>query len=291
MTFQFTRTKTHTIMINKLFIIIFFSSFYLTAKAQQVRFATFNVRGDFAKDAPANSWKDRADKVVALIDFHEFGVFGVQEADDNQLADMKNGLPTYEMVKDASHKGLSALAIFFKKENFELLKSGSFWLAPDQKSTEKAWDAKYPRGCTWVNLRDKKTGKVFYYFNTHLDHVGVLARANSTILIAEKMKEFGGADVAAAVGGDFNFDQFDDNYPKIQASSGLVDAYIIAQKKYTPNGTFNGFNITRNGIERIDHIFLTKNANVLRYGILTDNFGGKFPSDHFPVVIDVDFKN
>ncbi len=276
--------------MRKIILVLLFSSFLFNSNAQQVRVATYNIRGDFARDAPANMWKDRAPLVNSLVNFHDFDVFGVQEAAAHQLSDMANGLPNYQLVKDGSHTGLDALSIFYKKDKYELLKRGSFWLAPDQNSTLKAWDAKYPRGCTWVSLKDKKTGKIFYYFNTHLDHVGVEARSKSTLLIAEKIKEFGGNTAAAAVGGDFNFNQFDENYPKIQATSGLTDSYTIARVTYTPNGTFNGFNITRNSVERIDHIFVTKNTEVLRYGILTDTFGGKFPSDHFPVVIDINFK-
>ena len=40
----------------------------------------------------------------------------------------------------------------------------------------------------------------------------------------------------------------------------------------------------------IDHIFLTGNLEATRWGILTDTYNGKFPSDHFPVLADVNLK-
>lgn len=275
--------------MNKFVLTLFCCTFFAVSKAQQVRLATFNIRVDVAKDAPANMWKDRAPMVNSLISFHNFDAFGIQEAQPNQLADMEKGLPNYTVVADGKHNGLNSSAIFFKTASYDLVKSGSFWLAPNSTDGNKAWDAKYPRGCTWVALKDKKTAKVFYYFNTHLDHVGVEARKNSTKLIAVKIKEIAG-DNPAAICGDFNFNQHDENYKGIQQSSVLTDAFLLSPVKYTPNGTFNGFNITRSSEERIDHIFITKQINVERYGILTDCFSGKFPSDHFPVMIDVTFK-
>ncbi|SOD18310.1 endonuclease/exonuclease/phosphatase family protein [Pedobacter xixiisoli] len=275
--------------MNRFFLTLVFSAFLAFAQAQQVRLATFNIRVDVAKDAPANMWRDRAAMVNSLISFHNFDVFGVQEAQPNQLADMERGLPNYTLVADAKHNGLNSSAIFFKTAVYDLVKSGSFWLAPNPKDDKKAWDAKYPRGCTWIGLKDKKTGKVFYYFNTHLDHVGIEARKHSVQIINTQIKEIAGEN-PAAICGDFNFNQHDENYKSIQQTAVLTDSFLLSPIKYTPNGTFNGFNITRSSEERIDHIFVTKQIKVERYGILTDCFSGKYPSDHFPVMIDVTFK-
>lgn len=275
--------------MRKIFFVLLFSISQIIVSAQQVRLATFNIRGDFARDAPANMWKDRSVMVNSLVTFHDFDVFGVQEGLPNQLEDLTKGLPLYTLVADDKYNGLNSSAIFFKKNVFDLVKSGNFWLAPNTTDGNKAWDAKYPRGCTWVLLKHKKTGVLFSYFNTHLDHVGVEARKQSVLLIAEKIKELSG-NIPAAICGDFNFNQFDENYNRIQRSSFLTDAFQLSPIKYLPNGTFNGFSITRNSIERIDHIFVTNNIEVIRYGILTESFGGKFPSDHFPVMIDVTFK-
>jgi endonuclease/exonuclease/phosphatase family metal-dependent hydrolase len=253
-------------------------------QAQQVRMATYNIRFDNPKDAPANTWKDRSQMIPVLIRFHDFDVFGIQEAQPNQLADLETALPEYTVVADGKHNGQNASTIFFKTALFELLGSGNFWLSPHPDKPGKAWDAKHPRGCTWVQLREKKSGAVFFYFNTHLDHVGVEARKNSVALILQKIKEIAG-DQPAMLSGDLNFSQLDPNYTTLQQSGLVQDAYELAEIKYLPNGTFNGFNITRNSIERIDHFFLTKHFKVTRYGVLTDSFGGKFPSDHFPVLI------
>lgn len=276
-------------MIQRLLLFLFL---YLNAgilSAQSYRLATYNIRGDMAKDAPANTWQQRKLMIPELIHFHDFDVFGVQEADPGQLNDLVHALPEYTLVAEDKHMGQNGSAIFFKTVAFELLNSNNFWLAPDPSKKSKAWDAKFARGCTWVSLKDKNTGNTFFYFNTHLDHVGVTARKNSALLLLNKVKEIAGEN-AAVLGGDFNFSQYDENYTVMKSSGFLQDAWDITKSRYAPNGTFNGFNITRNSDERIDHIFLTKQFKVERYGILTDSFGGKFPSDHFPVLIVVNVK-
>jgi len=257
--------------------------------AQSYRLATYNIRGDMAKDAPANTWQQRKLFVPQLIHFHDFDVFGIQEADAGQLKDLAAALPEYTLVAEGKYNGQNGSAIFFKSAAFQLQNSNNFWLAPDPEKKARAWDAKFARGCSWVALKDLKSGTTFFYFNTHLDHVGLTARKNSVVLLLQKIKELAG-DNAAALGGDFNFTQYDENYAVMRNAGLLQDAWDMAKLRYAPNGTFNGFNITRNSDERIDHIFLTKHFEVERYGILTDNFGGKFPSDHFPVLIVAKYK-
>ncbi|MCD0488190.1 endonuclease/exonuclease/phosphatase family protein [Pedobacter sp. MC2016-14] len=276
-------------MIQRLLILLFLNLNAGVLVAQSYSLATYNIRGDMAKDAPANTWQQRKVMIPDLIRFHDFDVFGVQEGDPNQLNDLQKALPEYTLVAEGKNNGQNGSAIFFKTQSFQLKGSNNFWLSPNPDKKGKAWDAKFARGCTWVSLKDVKSGKTFFYFNTHLDHVGVMARKNSTSLLLNKVKEIAG-DNAAALGGDFNFSQYDENYAAFKNSGFLQDAWETTKLKYAPNGTFNGFNITRNSDERIDHIFLSEKFKVERYGILTDNFGGKLPSDHFPVMIVVENK-
>ncbi|WP_442587078.1 endonuclease/exonuclease/phosphatase family protein [Pedobacter sp. AW31-3R] len=272
--------------MRRLFFIVMVCSLQVCAVAQ-VRMATYNIRADLLKDAPANTWVDRKAMVSGLIRFHDFDVFGVQEAKSNQLADLEGDLSDYTVVATDKRNGQNSSLIFFKSGKYSLLKSGHFWLSANPESEGKGWDAKYARSCTWVQLKDVKTNFIFFYFNTHMDHVGIEARRKSTALLLKKIAAIAGT-APAALCGDFNFSQHTENYQLLQQSGLLKDACLLAKNPYLPNGTFNGFNITRNSDERIDHIFLTRHFKVLRYGILTDVFAGKFPSDHFPVLIDVE---
>src|SRR5690606_28472439 len=120
------------------------------------------------------------------------------------------------------------------------------------------------------------------------DHIGVEARKESAKLIIKKAHELGNG-IPIIITGDFNVDQHSESYRVLNGGGEVVDAYELAAFKYAPTGTFTGFKINSEGDKRIDHIFLSKPFNVVRYGILTDSYQGKFPSDHFPVMAEVHY--
>jgi len=261
------------------------------ALAQRFNMATYNLRYDAQGDI-GNLWKDRHPHLAQLIRFHDFDIFGTQEGLKHQLEDLRRLLPEYAYIgvgrDDGGEKGEHA-AIFYKTELFEVVRQGTFWLAENTEVPNKGWDAALPRICTWALFRDKRTGFEFFHFNTHFDHVGVNARKQSARLIIRKAEELG-KGVPMIITGDFNVDQHSDSYRVLNESSQVKDAYELAELRYAPSGTFTGFDITKTGDSRIDHIFLSKPFRVVRYGILTDSYQGKVPSDHFPVMAEVTYR-
>lgn len=260
-----------------------------TLSAQTLKLATYNIRYDNKRDT-ANAWGKRVPYLTKLIRFQDFDVFGTQEVLYNQLQDMAGQLPGYAHVGVGRDDGKQAgefSTIFYKKDKFELLQQGTFWLSPTSATPSKGWDAALPRICSWAHLRDKSTGFTFYFFNTHFDHVGKEARRESAKLILNKVKEMAGT-TPAVLTGDFNIDQRNESYTILSTSGTLKDAYQTAPLVYAPNGTFNGFDPARKTDARIDHIFLSPAFTATRYGILTDTYGGgKTPSDHYPVAVEV----
>lgn len=257
----------------------------------QIRLATYNIRFDAPQDTPLNAWSKRKVMIADLIRFHDFHAFGLQEARPAQLEEIKEALPEYTNTNTAAGKVNNGAntQIFYKIDKFKLLNSGNFWLSPDPASSKKAWDAKFARNCVWVELQELSSGVRFYYFNTHLDHVGWEARKNSVILLLAKIKEIAKGD-PTVMSGDFNFGQQDENYKMIARSGLLADAFELARIRYALNGTTNSFSIDKKSDRRIDHIFVSKDFSVKRYGVLTDNSGGRFPSDHFPVLVELEKK-
>ena len=257
--------------------------------AQTMKVATYNIRYDNAQDT-ANAWKDRLPHLIGLIRFQDFDVFGTQEVLYNQLQDLAGKLPDYSHLGIGRDDGKQAgefSAIFYKKDKYKLLQQGTFWLSPTSTVPSKGWDAALPRICSWARLQEKSTGFTFYVFNTHFDHKGVEARKESAKLILTKIKAMAGT-TPVILTGDFNIDQHDESYTILNTSGSLHDAYELAKVVYAPNGTFNGFDTTRKTDARIDHIFLSSAFTATRYGILTDTYGGgKTPSDHYPVAIEV----
>lgn len=259
--------------------------------AQTLKVATYNIRYDNKQDT-ANAWKNRLPHMAKLIRFQDFDVFGTQEVLYNQLQDLTGQLPGYAHLGVGRDDGKQAgefSAIFYKQDKFKLLQQGTFWLSPTSTVPSKGWDAALPRVCSWGQFQEKATGFTFYFFNTHFDHVGVEARKESAKLILAKIKQMAGT-TPTILTGDFNIDQTNESYTILGTAGNLKDAYQTAKLVYAPNGTFNGFNIKAKTDARIDHIFLSPEFTVARYGILTDTYGaGKTPSDHYPVAIEVQY--
>ena len=284
---------------------------------QQLRVASYNVRYDNPGDS-LNNWKYRKDVMGKQILFHDFDIFGTQEGLQHQLEDLLERLPHYDYIGVGRDDGKSDgehSAIFYKTDMFQLLDNGDFWLSEDTTQPNKGWDAVLPRICSWGKFREKSTGFVFFFFNVHFDHVGILARKESAKLILDKIKTLAG-DSPTVLTGDFNVDQKSESYLVLNNSNVLRDAFDIAQLKYGSKGTFNSFNINVNSESRIDHIFVTNDFNVLKHGVLTDTYRtsqtdleelinsgaypqeiilfqneARLPSDHYPVICVIEYKS
>lgn len=296
-------------------LLVFFACSSVVAQGFIV--ATYNMRNANKGDSTnGNGWGQRLPVIAQLIQFHDFDIFGTQECKFNQLTDLKNSLPGYDYIGIGRDDGKEAgeySAVFFKTERFSLLKKGDFWLSTITDKPNKGWDAVLPRICSWGEFKDKRTGFTFFLFNLHMDHVGVKARAESAKLVLAKMKELAG-NYPTILTGDFNVDQTSESYSLINNSGILKDAYESAPLKYALNGTFNNFKSDSKTDSRIDHIFLTGQFSVQRYGILTDNYRtvnpdsetgtsanfpkevslskytAREPSDHFPVMAEITYK-
>ena len=171
-----------------------------------VNWASFNIRYDNPEDS-LNNWKYRADTVANYLIAQDIDVCGMQEVLYNQLMDLEQRLPQYEHVgvcRDDGDMAGEASPIFFKKDRFKALDSGTFWLSqyPDSVGFI-GWDGACCRIASWAKLQDKETEKIFMAVNTHFDHVGVEARRNAALLIIKKIKEIVG-DQPAVLTGDFN---------------------------------------------------------------------------------------
>ncbi len=265
-----------------LFLILGISHAY----PQDFHIATYNIRLLTDVDT-GNLWDDRKYALCQVIKFHEFDIFGIQEAFDKQMQDIHALLPHYNHIgvgRDDGKKRGEHSAIFYNPSRFELLREGTFWLS--EKNTEnpsKGWDAALPRICTWGVFKDLKNGRSFILMNTHFDHKGKTAREESAKLLLSKAKTLG-AGLPIILTGDLNADEKSQAYLTL-ANSGIVqDAYTLAPFVYEPNSTFNGWGPSIKDKSRIDHIFVSPSFTIKKYGILTDTYRGKYPSDHFPVV-------
>lgn len=257
---------------------------------------TFNIRMDTPRDS-LNSWTYRKDFASELVRFHKTDILGTQEVLHHQLEDMKTRLPEYSSIgvgrEDGATKGEYS-AIFYKTDKFDVLKSGTFWLAEDINAVgKKGWDAACERVVTWAVFRDKATAKEFCFMNTHFDHIGKVARSESAKLLMAKSKEFSeGLPVIAT--GDFNATAESDVIKTITDKGNpdhLTDSRGIAEFVYGPDNSFHNYGrIPYDRRSVIDYIFVKGNIDVKRLGVLTEMKDSIHSSDHYPVLAEVVLK-
>jgi len=259
------------------------------AQAQPLCFLTYNIRYDNPADG-ADAWPLRRDFLVAQLRFHAPDVFGIQEGLQRQVEYIETQLPAYARVgvgRDDGREAGEYSALFYRKERFKALDSGTFWLSETPDSVSKGWDAALPRICTWALLEESASGRKFWVFNTHFDHVGALARENSAKLILQKIKTFNSANYPVALLGDLNSEP--GSAPVALLQNALSDTHDHCQEPpFGPEGTFNGFRFQEPVTRRIDYIFVSGAWKTRKYAVLSDSRNCHYPSDHLPVLVRVE---
>ncbi len=272
---------------------LFFSLIFIpsTAKAQDTyNVATYNIRYDNPGDE-GNLWQDRSPHLISLIQFHEMDIIGTQEGLYNQLEDMKRELdfPYIGVARDDGDKKGEYSAVFYNPEKFVLLEHDTFWLSETPEKPSVGWDASMERVCSYGKFKTKQGDHTFYVFNVHYDHRGQKAREESSKLLMEKIDEINKEHLPCVLTGDFNVTDDNPAYKEIKEGGEFKDTINLAPFSHGPEGTFNAFNWDYLPDRRIDYIFVTEHFKVIRHGTLSDNYGKKYPSDHFPVMAEIKF--
>lgn len=271
-------------IIKTLVFLFLFGYFHI--KAQNTSVMTFNIRYDNPNDKE-NSWQNRKNELIALIEYYHPDFLGVQEALYNQVQFIQNNCSNYNYIgigRDGADKGEYS-AIYYDTTKYVLIKEKTFWLSNSPDSVSKAWDAALNRICTYGKFMNKKSKQVIYLMNTHFDHKGINARINSAKLIADTILNFA-EDEKIVLMGDFN--ALPQSKPINILNNVLKNAFLIAQKKpYGPIGTFNGFDNIHQVENQIDYIFV-KNLMITKYRHIDDKRKNNLcVSDHFPVFAEI----
>ncbi len=264
---------------------------------EPIRLMSFNIRFDNPDDGP-DAWPHRKDFVASMFRFHKNDIVGTQEGLINQLRELDEMLPEFDWVgigRDDGREGGEFCAIYYRTDRFDLIEDGTFWLSETPHEPGSiGWDAAITRIVTWARLYDRLNDRRFILFNTHYDHRGQEARRNSSELILQKITELADGDPVILMG-DLNAVESQDPY-KILADPELGPVrlelfdgfYHSRYGHHGPTSTWNAFREIYPD-RRIDYIFVDTNFSVIQHGILADIRDGHFPSDHLPVVADVEF--
>ena len=281
-----------------------------------LRVMTYNIRnseGDRA--SPDNNWEGRRGDMANLVARAAPDIVGFQEVLPDQKEFLERRFPEYRFVgafRNADGRTGEASPIAYRGARFDVVAHGTFWLSqtPDVPGS-LSWGATIPRVCSWAVLVDKLCGQRFAFANTHTDHLSEEAREKGMLLVIDRMKKFGENSPIVFVG-DHNCLGVDK--PAQAVSKMLRDAMFVSETP--PEGpwrTVNGWRwrdnettiaeamemsaearnsvYPRSGDNRIDYIYVSADIQVHACRTLADPRPGKklYPSDHFPVVADVEF--
>lgn len=212
-------------------------------------------------------------------------IFGLQEADYNWMQRIIEGMPEYSYVgvgrTDGAEDGEFS-PVFYNSEKYNLLNSGTFWYSDTPDKPSVTWVGLYNRICSWAVFEDKTTGFEFAVFNSHWDHLSVVARNNSAKLLLEKIEEYA-PGMPVVITGDFNCKAETVAYETL-INGGFVDGRYVAGET-DDSITYHGYNSITADDKIIDHIlFKNEYGYAHSYKVITDTYDGIYSSDHFPVV-------
>lgn len=267
------------------------------SNSNSLRMMTYNIRFDNPADG-VHAWPNRKELVASVIRFHKADIIGVQEALEYQIQDLMELLPGYDWVGVGRNEdgGGEFSAILYRSSVVAVKAAQTFWLSesPDEPGS-KSWDSSLPRIATWAHFVTSSDGRELFVLNTHFDHRGEQARLESARLLKEQVSKLANG-LPVIVMGDLNATS--EQPPLVLLSDtplsdgrSLRDGFFHSiVPHHGPASTWTGF--TKIAADRrIDYIFASEDLPIHYHAILTDKLEDRYPSDHLPVLVEVELKN
>lgn len=246
-----------------------------------------NVRTYSPSDYFKKSWFYRAGLVRENLQEYLPDIVGFQEVTWLHYGYLQKVLDGYDSVityRDESFMS-EGCPIFYRSDRFELIDKGSFWLSETPEKMSKDWGAACYRVCSYVILKEISSGEELVVFNTHLDHVSDEARVKGIAVVLDKIKEFGGKP--SILMGDLNAKPNSVTYQS--AVESFLDAQVVA-KETMDGATYQNWGKKLDN-QRIDYFMVSKTGiEVNKYAIVQNTYEGIYPSDHFPIYIELTLK-
>lgn len=254
-----------------------------------------NVRVDVPDDSiSGNGWNDRKDLCAEVMRSHSADVICLQECQNAHHADLRLALPEYDIfgLRNTAIALSPSNAIFFNRSRLELLSAGGFWLSETPHvAGSVSWDSARPRFANYVDLREISSGREVRVWNTHLDHIGQVARENQARLVVEAAAAFGD-EVPQLLTADFNSDASNPAIGIVK-SGGWQDTYGSVHGPDDPGYTYHAFkgtaHVQSTPLGKIDFIFSRGPIEALSAEIIRDDSNGRYPSDHYFISAEVAF--
>lgn len=274
-----------------------FAQSYLKVMSYNVRLST--------PDDGVNAWPLRRGASERMLQLERPALLGLQEACPDQVEYLDTVLPQYRRVGVGREDGVAEgemMAIYFDTGFFDLEDWGNFWLSETPDVPSQGWDAGCKRTCTWAVLLLRQSGQRLLFLDTHLDHVGVVAREQEVRLIADSIQSLAkryqlGEQPIVLLTADFNTGAANPIFTPLKSiMSEARENAPVTDHEYTFNGfgkvqpiaDYRAKNPDENYEDQvaIDHIFYG-NVTPLSFRVLRGDYGVPFISDHFPIVLEL----
>lgn len=249
-----------------------------------LKVVSFNIR--YTNDPNGHSISERAPRLAETINEVEPDVIGFQEyrpAWDKHIEEHFSD--RYDMFLKYRNEtsDVEASPILWRKDKFECLETGYFWLSDTPEIESKGWDTiGCYRMCVYVILKDEKTNECFTVMNTHFGF-GDDGQLKSVELIYEYSKKI--SNYPTFITGDFNMNPESIAYEAMTKHFTDVNAATVNDLR----NTFHGYKTEGWGIKQhIDFCFITDDIKPINQKIMDKTFDGKFPSDHYGLEIDIE---
>lgn len=254
------------------------------AMAQPLRVMTFNVRLPMDSDG-ANRWEARRALMAQVVARENPDLIGTQELFQRQGDELVARLPQYAWFGQGRRGGSGDehMGVFYRKDRLRVLATGDFWLSDTPETVGSiSWGNVLPRMVTWARFQRIADGATFVLYNTHLPYreQDEPARERGAALILARLRQLP-ADEPIILTGDFNTAPDSPTYALL--TTALTDAWTAAPRRLGPPATFHDF--TGKADRRIDWI-LFRGLQARSARTVTTHRRGRYPSDHFPVVVD-----
>ncbi len=225
----------------------------------------------------------RYERVVQIIENYSPDTFGVQEAAPMWMTLLNRELKdTYAYVgsgRDGGNQG-EYNAIFYKKDLFSVIDSGTRYLTDTPKRKSKVEESSLNRIYTYALLEKKSDGEQILFVNTHFDHTSDIARTKQAKYLAQFLTEY--SEYPIVLTGDFNTASGTEAYKEI-LEGGVENSMNLAIEKET-GSTFTNYGKSKSVI---DFVFVTEeDIAVESYRVCGEKIDGDYPSDHHPVYIE-----
>ena len=250
---------------------------------REIKVLSYNIRYNNPNDGK-DIWDNRKESIVDFINHEDFDFAGLQEVTFSQLQYLEDKLVNYSNHgvgrDDGKQKG-EFTPIFYNKNRYKLISGNTFWLSETPNIISIGWDASMERICTYALFEDKKSKRKFYVFNTHFDHIGIVARKKSAELIIDYVNNLNKNDFPVFITGDFNLNDDTKSIKLLQKT--FNDSNINLNKEDKLYNTFTGFKNHINNPRRIDYIFYSNIEMVSSTHIHLKTNRRRWASDHHPV--------